>query len=191
MTFPPKNPDLEEAVTLFLKAIGHFGESETEKTPERVAEFWHQHLLVGTETERTLQVEGMPAESHDPVIMRDIDLHIVCPHHLTIGMGRGTLAYIPDEEWFGLGTLAKILEAATAKCTLQETATREAADLAFKLLSPKAAYVKLEFLHPCHNAHFGASSRTTVVTEAFRSKDDESKSTLESALVRADDNHGM
>ena len=58
-------------------------------------------------------------------------------------MGRGTLAYIPDEEWFGLGTLAKILEAATAKCTLQETATREAADLAFKLLSPKAAYVKL------------------------------------------------
>ena len=87
----------------------------------------------------------MPAESRDPVIMRDIDLHIVCPHHLTIGMGRGTLAYIPDAEWFGLGTLAKILEAATAKCTLQETATREAADLAFKLLSPRAAYVKLGF----------------------------------------------
>ena len=54
MTFHPKNPDIEEAVALFLKAIGHFGESETEKTPERVAEFWHQHLLVGTETERTL-----------------------------------------------------------------------------------------------------------------------------------------
>ena len=107
MTFPPQNQDLEGAVKLFLKAIGHFRESETEKTPERVAEFWLQHLLVGTETERTLQVEGMPAESRDPVIMRDIDLHIVCPHHLTIGMGRGTLAYIPDAEWFGLGTLAK------------------------------------------------------------------------------------
>ena len=46
MTFPPKIRSCMRCC-LFLKAIGHFGESETEKTPERVAEFWHQHLLVG------------------------------------------------------------------------------------------------------------------------------------------------
>ena len=111
---------LADSVKSFLQAIGHDQDPETDKTPERVTEFWSQHLLIGEELSKSLQVEGMPAETQDPIIMRDVDLHIVCPHHLTIGMGKGTLGYIPGEEWFGLGTLAKILEAATAKCTLQE-----------------------------------------------------------------------
>lgn len=175
---------LAESVSSFLKAIGHDQDPETDKTPERVTEFWSQHLLVGEELSKNLQVEGMPAESNDPIIMRDVDLHIVCPHHLTIGMGRGSLAYIPGDLWFGLGTLAKILEAATAKCTLQETATREAVELAMKLLQPRAAYVRLEFLHPCHNAHFGASARTTVATEAIRAESADAQSELDAALKR-------
>ena len=175
---------LAESVSSFLKAIGHDQDPETDKTPERVTEFWSQHLLVGEELSKNLQVEGMPAESNDPIIMRDVDLHIVCPHHLTIGMGRGSLAYIPGDLWFGLGTLAKILEAATAKCTLQETATREAVELAMKLLQPRAAYVRLEFLHPCHNAHFGASARTTVATEAIRAESSDAQSLLDAALKR-------
>ena len=179
-----KYAGLAESVHGFLKAIGHDNEPETEKTPERVTEFWSQHLLIGEALTENLQVEGMPAESHDPVIMRDVDLHIVCPHHLTIGMGQGTLAYIPGDQWFGLGTLAKILEAATAKCTLQETATLEAVELAMKLLQPQAAYVQLAFLHPCHNAHFGASARTTVETEAIRSTSPEAEAALSSALSR-------
>ena len=173
---------LADSVKKFLQSIGHDQDPETDKTPERVAEFWSQHLLVGEELSKSLQVEGMPAETQDPIIMRDVDLHIVCPHHLTIGMGKGTIGYVPDKEWFGLGTLAKILEASTAKCTLQETATREAVELAMQLLQPQAAFVKLEFLHPCHNAHFGASARTTVETQAIRSISMEAEDALRSAL---------
>lgn len=173
---------LADSVKSFLQAIGHDQDPETDKTPERVTEFWSQHLLIGEELSKSLQVEGMPAETQDPIIMRDVDLHIICPHHLTVGMGKGTLGYIPGEEWFGLGTLAKILEAATAKCTLQETATREAVELAMKLLQPQAAFVKLEFLHPCHNAHFGASARTMVETKAMRSVSAQAETQLASAL---------
>lgn len=182
-----KYAELEASVSQFLRAINQSDEPETEKTPERVAEFWSNHLLTGDRLREDLQVEGMPAESQDPIVMRNVDLHIVCPHHLTIGMGKGTLAYIPDTQWFGLGTLAKILEAATARCTLQETATRDAVELAVKLLKPKAAYVQLEFLHPCHNAHFGSAARTTVITEAMRAEDPTNQSALIDALKRLND----
>ena len=114
---------------------------ETDKTPERVSpNFWSQHLLVGEELSKNLQVEGMPAETQDPIIMRDVDLHIVCPHHLTIGMGKGTLGYIPGKEWFGLRDVRKDLGGSNRHVHLQETATREAVELAMKLLQPQAAF---------------------------------------------------
>ena len=177
-------PDIEDAVTQFLRAIEQDTHPETSKTPQRVATFWREHLLVGEQKKASLKVEGMPAESQDPVMLREIDLHLVCPHHLTIGMGRGSLAYIPGTQWFGLGTLADILQAATARCILQEQATRDAVDWAFDLLRPRAAYVQLSFLHPCHNAHYGADARAEVVTEAFRSQDEAARDALSAMLQR-------
>lgn len=176
-------PNIEDAVTQFLKAIREDTHPETTKTPQRVATFWREHLLVGEQKKASLRVEGMPAESQDPIMLREIDLHLVCPHHLTIGMGRGMLAYVPGSQWFGLGTLAEILRAATARCVLQEQATRDAADWALELLEPRAVFVQLSFLHPCHNAHYGADSRAEVVTEAFRANDEGARAEL-STMVR-------
>ena len=99
----------ERAVAQFLTALGHDTESDPELagTPARVVQAFAHDLLSGYNVDvASLLAEGSAASPGDQglVIVRDIAISTVCPHHLLPALGQATVAYHPGKRLLGLGT---------------------------------------------------------------------------------------
>ena len=54
------------------------------------------------------------------VVVRDLAVTTMCPHHLLPAFGTGLVAYVPSHRVAGIGTLAHVVDALSRRLTLQE-----------------------------------------------------------------------
>jgi len=151
---------------------------EMRGTPARVAKLWQKTLLKGEGADlgkifyQSSPNDNFGADSNhpvypaDPVALRGIGFHLLCPHHLTVAFGNAQVAYIPGPRIAGLGALAALVEHCAARLILQEQATRLVVDSLSTHLNVQAAVVKLAATHPCHNLTHPRSHQADVVTQA-------------------------
>lgn len=158
---------LEAIFSQLLEAAGYEANGEMAETPARAAELWDERLLAGV-GRPLAEVLGEPivAESHDPVSMLDMGVHLVCPHHLTVSFGKAHVAFTPTRAIIGFGSLAKLVERATARLVLQEQATRDIATTLQESLDARAAVAAIEATHPCHNVPHPRSHGARAFTVA-------------------------
>lgn len=144
---------LEAAFTQLLLAAGREPTGEFAETPARAAELWDAQLLAGVERsfEDLFDEVIVDPDRTDPISMLDMGVHLVCPHHLTISFGQAHVAYHPAGKIVGFGTLAELVERATARLVLQEEATDDIARVLQEQLGARAAVAAIEATHPCHN----------------------------------------
>ncbi len=153
----PNRPALEAAVEAFLRALGHDLSGELVGTPERVASAWIDELLEGEQqSPRELLAaaaielpEGTP---RDVVVLRDVAITLVCPHHLLPAHGRASVAFVPAGFACGLGAIAAAARAATRRLVLQEVAGAALAADVVAGLGARAAAVRLVLSHGCLTA---------------------------------------
>jgi GTP cyclohydrolase I len=162
------------AIEDFLRALGHDLEGDLAGTGERVADAWADDLLEGESIDaRALLREGSMEGGVDPgiVILRDLAVTTVCPHHLLPAYGTGVIAYLPDRRLAGIGTLAHVLDALSRRLTLQERIGAEVADLLVRELGARGALCRLALTHTCLVARgerkAGAIVETLAVAGAF------------------------
>lgn len=168
---------LLEAFQTLLRASGRAGEAEFDETPARAALLWDKHLLRG---ERGSLIDALGEIIDDPdrtqpISMLDMGVHMVCPHHLTVAMGRAHVAYEPAGHIVGFGSLARLVEQATARLILQEEATDDIANTLVEVLGARAAVAAIDAVHPCHNVpearSHGAHALTwSLVGDELRAK---------------------
>lgn len=160
---------LEAAFTQLLIAAGQEPVGEFAETPARAAELWDRQLLAGVDAPfADLFREVIEDEQRtDPVSMLDMGVHLVCPHHLTISFGRAHVAYRPAGRIVGFGTLAELVERATARLVLQEEATDDIANALQKHLGARAAVAAIDATHPCHNVPHPRSHGARALSWAF------------------------
>src|SRR5581483_4911665 len=119
------------AIEAFLRALGHAPVGELEGTGERVADAWADDLLEGEAIDPAeLLREGSIPMAGAPglVVLRDLDVATMCPHHLLPAHGSATVAYLPAERVAGIGTIAHVVDAFARRLTLQETIGAHVAD---------------------------------------------------------------
>jgi len=100
------------AVRAFLRALGHdpADHPELADTPARVTDAFADELLAGYEIDLgDLIVNGSEPIPEGPnqaglVVVRDLAVASVCPHHLTTSLGRAAVCYLPGQRLLGLGT---------------------------------------------------------------------------------------
>src|SRR6185295_12281255 len=118
---PIDYPAAERAVSEFLRALGHDPASNPElaETPALVTEAFARDLLSGyavdlDELIRTGSSQNADAErstgSRNWVVVRNVAVATVCPHHLLPALGKGTVVYEPGSLLLGLGTIARIVD---------------------------------------------------------------------------------
>lgn len=159
---------VERALRELLEGLGYELEGDLAGAPARAAELWIDRLIAGEHRDlgRIIQ-EGRRAEtSSAPVCVTGMGVHMVCPHHLTVSFGHAHVAYVPGGHIVGFGTLARLVEAATARLVLQERATRDIARALVEHLGARAAAVAIQAIHPCHNVLHARSHDAQALTWA-------------------------
>src|SRR5580692_5333066 len=111
------------AIEDFLRALGHEPEGDLEGTGERVADAWADDLLEGESIDAAAVLREGSIEGYAGgglVVVRDLAVTTMCPHHLLPAHGTGLVAYLPGERIAGIGTLAHVVDALSRRLTLQE-----------------------------------------------------------------------
>lgn len=166
------------AIEDFLRALGHVPEGDLEGTGERVAEAWANDLLQGESIDAaavlrqgSMDVGAGHERSGALIVVRDLAVTTMCPHHLLPAQGTGLIAYLPGDRLAGIGTLAHVLDALARRLTLQERIGAGVVALLAKELGARGALCRLALTHSCLVARgerkAGAVVETVAVSGTF------------------------
>ncbi|PID98189.1 MAG: GTP cyclohydrolase I FolE [Actinobacteria bacterium] len=159
-----------QAVTDLLTAVGEDPTREgLSDTPERMGRAWKELLSGLTEDPRQHLVTTFETGTDELVLVRDIEFHSVCEHHLLPFYGRAHVGYIPSHgRVTGLSKLARVVEGYARRPQVQERLTSEIADAVNEVLSPQGVIVVLEAEHMCMSMRGVHKPGASTVTSALR-----------------------
>ncbi len=159
----------EMAVRNLLLALGENPEREgLADTPRRVAKMYRE-LFAGISADPAVHLKRVFHEQYDEVVLlRDIDFHSLCEHHLLPFHGKAHVAYLPNGKVVGLSKLARTVDAFARRPQVQERMTCQIADALMEHLAPKGAVVVVEAEHLCMKMRGVQKPNGTMVTSAVR-----------------------
>lgn len=166
---------ISEAVKTILTELGEDPNREgVIKTPERFAKAM-LFFTKGYQTNILDDVihEAVFEEDHDEmVIVRDIEFHSLCEHHLVPFFGKVHIGYIPNKKVIGLSKLARLAEMYSRRLQVQERLTKQIAMALDSILRPLGVAVVIEATHMCMVSRgiqkTGSSTVTSSMLGGFR-----------------------
>jgi GTP cyclohydrolase I len=103
----PYNNQIAELTHQLLLSLGEDPDREgLQRTPERVAKMYAE-ILSGYRTDPVTLVNGAVFSSNyrNMVLVRDIEFHSLCEHHMLPFSGKAHVAYVPDGKIIGLSKI--------------------------------------------------------------------------------------
>src|SRR5947208_2035522 len=162
-------PRIERAVREILFSIGEDPDREgLLRTPNRVARAYAE-LMCGLNEDPRAHLKTVFTERYDEVVLlRDIEFHSMCEHHLLPFTGRAHVAYLPDGKVVGLSKLARLVEGYARRPQVQERLTTQIADALMEELHPIGAAWVIEAVHTCMTIRGAKKHGSIMVTSALR-----------------------
>jgi len=138
-------------------------------TPQRFANAL-RFLTGGYEAEpRDVVGNGVfDAEGEGVVLVRDIEFHSLCEHHLLPFFGRVHVAYLPGERIIGLSKIPRIVDLYARRLQVQERITEQVAEALMQLLQPRGVLVLAEARHLCMAMRGVEKQHSATATRALR-----------------------
>lgn len=120
------------------------------KTPERAAKAL-EFLTSGYKARLEDIVNGATFESSsdEMVVIKDIEFHSLCEHHMLPFNGRCHIAYIPNGRVLGLSKFARIVDMFARRLQIQENMTKSIAETVHHVTDAQGVGVVLEAKHLC------------------------------------------
>ena len=161
---------IERAVREILIAVGENPDRDgLTDTPSRVARSYAE-LFRGLRESAATHLGRVFEQEHDDVILvRDIEFHSLCEHHLLPFTGKAHIAYLPGHgQVVGLSKLARTVDVYARRPQVQERLTNQIADAIDTHLQPKAVAVVIEAEHFCMKMRGVNKSSSVMLTSTLR-----------------------
>jgi GTP cyclohydrolase I len=163
-----------KAIDAFLRALGRDPDRDPELagTGVRVAEAFAYDLLAGYHVDvDALLSKNVLAGATDLVVVRDLAVTTLCPHHLMPAVGIATVAFAPQEHVVGVGVVGELVDAFAHRLTLQENIGDRVVSAIEKHLAPEWAGCRLVLSHACMTARGAKKHGARVETVALAGAD--------------------
>jgi len=164
--------EAEDAVRTLLSYLEGEDNAEREgllKTPKRVIDSWEEVFSGYSKQASDVLNADFNAEGYDGIVLlKDIEFHSTCEHHLQPFKGKAHVAYIPVGRIVGISKLARILDLHAKRLQNQERITKSVADDLERELNPLGAAVILEAAHGCMQCRGVMKQNSLMVTSAMR-----------------------
>ena len=139
------------------------------RTPERVIESFEEIYSGYSEDAKSILEATFNSEGYDGIVLlRDVEFHSVCEHHLLPFSGRAHIAYIPIDRIVGISKLARLLDMHSSRLQNQERVTKGIADDIEAVLAPLGCAVILEASHGCMQCRGVVKQNAVMSTSAMR-----------------------
>ena len=166
-----KNDAMEAVDTLVRYIEGCEGELREglSETPKRVVNSYDEIFSGYSQNSGEILDSTFNAEGYDGIVLlRDMEFHSTCEHHLQPFSGRGHIAYIPVDRIVGISKLARLLDAHAMRLQNQERITMSIADDIEEHLGPLGCAVILEAQHGCMRCRGVRKQNAVMTTRAMR-----------------------
>ena len=160
---------IERAVREILIAVGEDPDREgLLETPARVARMYSEDFS-GLHTDPRIHLKRVFTENYDEIVLvRDIEFHSMCEHHLLPFHGRAHVGYLPDGKVVGLSKMARVVDEVARRPQVQERMTETIADMMEKALGARGVVVMIEASHSCMTMRGIRKSGGMCVTSSMR-----------------------
>ena len=139
------------------------------RTPQRVIESFEEIYSGYSGNSELILDATFNSEGYDGIVLlRDIEFHSVCEHHLLPFSGKAHIAYIPVDRIVGISKLARLLDIHTSRLQNQERVTKGIADDIEAVLAPLGCAVILEASHDCMQCRGVKKQNSVMTTSAMR-----------------------
>lgn len=162
-----------DAIEAFLRALGR-SEPELQGTGARVAAMFADELCAGyaVDTRKLVEkgaIEATPSHGAGSlVIVRDIPVATMCPHHLLPALGTAAVAFRVTRRLIGVGDVVALVDAHARRLTLQEHVGEHVVDDLNDVLEPEWVVCRIALGHGCMIARGERATGARVETIAFR-----------------------
>jgi GTP cyclohydrolase I len=166
----PSQAEVEAAVRVLLRWTGDNPDREgLIDTPKRVAKAYREmfggyDMNPAEELGRTFEeVAGYD----DLVIVKDIEFHSHCEHHMVPIIGKAHVGYLPDGKVVGLSKIIRVVDMFAHRLQTQEAMTAQIAGVIQDVLNPRGVAVMLEAEHHCVSMRGAHKSGVSTITTSF------------------------
>ncbi|MEC7458903.1 MAG: GTP cyclohydrolase I FolE [Candidatus Thermoplasmatota archaeon] len=170
-----KLPDKEEAmdaietIVRYIEQCGSELREGIENTPERVIQSYEEIFSGYSDDASEILDSTFNAEGYDGIVLlKDMEFHSTCEHHLQPFSGKGHIAYIPVDKIVGISKLARLLDMHSKRLQNQERITQSVADDIMENLSPLGCAVILEAQHGCMKCRGVRKQNSIMTTSSMR-----------------------
>jgi len=169
MTTKGEAMDAVRTLLAYLEGEGKANREGLEATPQRVIDSWDEVFSGYGQSADELLNATFNGEGYDGIVLlRNIEFHSTCEHHLQPFRGRAHVAYIPVERIVGISKLARLVDLHARRLQNQERITKSVADDLETHLRPLGAAVILEASHGCMQCRGVAKQEAIMTTSAMR-----------------------
>ena len=138
-------------------------------TPKRVVESFDE-IFSGYDLDAADVLSStFNAEGYDGIVLlRDIEFHSTCEHHLQPFSGKAHVAYIPVDRIVGISKLARLVDMHAKRLQNQERITQSVADDLETHVSPLGCAVIIEARHGCMRCRGVAKQNAVMTTSSMK-----------------------
>lgn len=159
--------EVEEAYRTILKYVGEDitreGILDTPKRVRKALDEWFGGYKL--DPKEILSTEFSETDGYNEIILlKDIEFHSHCEHHMCPIIGKAHVAYIPNEKVVGISKLARLVDCFSRRFTIQERMTQQIGNSLKEKLNPQGIMVLVEADHMCISTRGIKKSESKMTT---------------------------